>query len=83
MDAILGMPMPEILARVPIDHDIRQALLGMASPLRPWYELVVAQENADWQKCSDLALSLKLSEADVAQAYLESIRWAREVVSLR
>jgi c-di-GMP-related signal transduction protein len=83
MDAILGMPMAEILARVPIDREIRQALLGMPSRLRPLHQLVLAQENADWPKCGELAAQLCLSEADIAQAYLESIGWAREVVSLQ
>lgn len=83
MDAILGMPMADILARVPIDHEIRHALLGLSSPLRPLYDLMLAQENADWQKCCELAIQLSFSEQDITQAYLESVRWAREIVSLR
>lgn len=83
MDTILGMPIAEILARVPIDHEIRNALLGLPSSLRPLYDLMRAQEDADWQKCTELGAQLSFSETEIAQAYLESIRWAREVVSLR
>ena len=82
MDAILGMSLSEILSRVPVDHEIKATLLGQASPLRPLYELVLAQETADWTKCSDLAHQLKLSEGDVSESYLESIEWAREIVSV-
>jgi EAL and modified HD-GYP domain-containing signal transduction protein len=82
IDAILGMPMPEVLLRVPIDHEIKAALLGQPSPLRPLYDLVLAQENADWKRHSDLAAQLHLAESDIARAYLESVLWAREVASL-
>jgi len=82
LHAILGMPMAELLQRLPVDREIKAALLGSPSRLRPLYDLVLAQEKGDWKKCATLAVQLRLPESDIAKAYLESVRWAREVAAL-
>jgi EAL and modified HD-GYP domain-containing signal transduction protein len=79
MDAILGMTMADLLKRVPIEYEIKAALLGMPSRLLPLYKLVLAQESADWERCHQLAAQLHLAENDVAQAYLHALKWARDV----
>ncbi len=80
MDAILGLSMPEVLRRVSVDIRIKAALLRESSPLLPVYDLVLAHESADWPRCRELAQQLKLEEAVLAEAYLESVRWARAVM---
>jgi c-di-GMP-related signal transduction protein len=82
MDAILGMTMEELLRRVPVDREIKAALLGMPSRLRPLYELMLAQETADWERCNRLAGELHLAEADVAHAYVHALQWARDIAPL-
>jgi c-di-GMP-related signal transduction protein len=81
IDAILGMPMSKVLEGLPIDREIKAALLGLPSGLWPLYELMVAQENADWPKCSEIAARFHIPEQDIAEAYLQSVRWAREVMA--
>jgi hypothetical protein len=39
MDAILEIPMAEVLDKVPIDQETKAVLLGAASRLRPVYQL--------------------------------------------
>ena len=80
MDAILGLSMPEVLRRVSVDIRIKAALLRESSPLLPVYDLVLAHGSADWPRCRELAQQLKLEEAVLAEAYLESVRWARAVM---
>lgn len=80
MDAILGLPMTEVLRRVSIDRNIKLALLREPSPLLPVYQLVLAQETADWSRCRRLSQELKLEEAALADSYLESVKWARAVM---
>jgi c-di-GMP-related signal transduction protein len=79
MDAILGISMSRVLEGLPLDRDIKAALLGHPSRLRPVYELVQAQENADWINCAGIARRLRIPEQEVAEAYLASVQWAREV----
>ena len=80
MDAILGLSMAEVLRRVSVDIRIKSALLRESSPLLPVYDLLLAHESADWARCRALAQQLRLEEALLADAYLESIRWARAVM---
>jgi EAL and modified HD-GYP domain-containing signal transduction protein len=83
IDAILGISMPDLLDRVSVDREIKAALLGKPSVPRAILDLVQAQENADWQRCSQLACELHVSEAELSQAYIDSIGWAREVSRIR
>jgi EAL and modified HD-GYP domain-containing signal transduction protein len=81
IDAILGMPMTTILQGLPVDREIKAALLGQPSRLQPLYTLMVAQETANWTECSETAKRLHIPEADIANAYLRSIHWARDVMA--
>lgn len=81
IDAILGIPMSKVLEGLPLDREIKAALLGAPGKLRPLYELMLAQENADWAKCGEIAARIRIREPEIAEAYLESIRWAREVMA--
>jgi EAL and modified HD-GYP domain-containing signal transduction protein len=80
MDAILGVPLSEVLRRVSVDNKIKEALLHEPSPLLPVYELVLAHENANWEECRRIAEGLKLQEAELGELYLESIQWAGTVM---
>jgi len=80
MDAILGIPLNEVLRRVSVDNKIKEALLHQPSPLLPVYELVLAHENANWEECRRIAEGLKLQEAELGELYLESIQWAGTVM---
>lgn len=81
IDAILGMPMTAVLEGLPVDREIKATLLGKPSRLQPLYELVLAQERADWRRCSEIAAHFRIPEEEVAGAYVTSVQWAREVVA--
>lgn len=79
MDCILEMPMQQVLDNIPIDQESKMVLLGKVGRLRPFYQLMLAQESGEWQAVSDLSRQLHLEETDVAQAYWQAMQWAREV----
>jgi EAL and modified HD-GYP domain-containing signal transduction protein len=81
MDTILEIPMRQVLDKVPIDQESKAVLMGGASPLQPFYQLMLAQESGDWKAANALTLQLHLSEAEVADAYWEAMQWARQVSS--
>jgi c-di-GMP-related signal transduction protein len=81
MDAILEIPMPEVLDNVPLDHETKAVLSGAASPLRPLYQLMLARESGEWQDTSHLTRSMRLSESEVAEVYWQAMQWARQVNS--
>ena len=81
IDAMLEMPMVEVLERVPLDHETKAVLLGQSSLLRPVYQLVLAHESGEWQAASQLSKSLQLDPEQVASLYWQAQQWAREVSS--
>jgi c-di-GMP-related signal transduction protein len=47
--------------------------------LRPFYQLMLAEESGEWQAVSDLSQQLHLEETEVGEAYWQAMEWAREV----
>jgi EAL and modified HD-GYP domain-containing signal transduction protein len=81
MDAILQIPMDQVLENVPVDRGIRAALQGKPSSLTPFYQLMVAQESADWQTVTELGKQLRIPESSVAENYWTAVRWAQQVTA--
>jgi EAL and modified HD-GYP domain-containing signal transduction protein len=79
MDTILETPMADLLSTLPLDQEIKGALLGENSPLRPLYQLMVARESGEWQAAREHATQLHLPESEVAEAYWQGMQWARAV----
>lgn len=69
-DAILGLPMREVLAQLPVAAEVHTALCGGDNRLRDVYETVLSYERADWKILSSLAAKLGCSEDAVPQCYL-------------
>lgn len=79
IDAMLEMPMAEVLERVPLDHETKNVLLGKPSVLRPVYQLMLAHESGEWEAAAQLSESLQLISEDVGGYYWQAQLWAREV----
>jgi EAL and modified HD-GYP domain-containing signal transduction protein len=79
MDAILELPMSQVLDNIPIDQETKSVLLGGASRLRIFYQLMLAQESGEWKTANELTAQLRLSEGEVADCYWRAMQWAREV----
>lgn len=79
LDAMLEMSMPEVLERVPLDHETKAVLLGKPSLLRPVYQLMLAHESGEWEAAAELSASLHLESEEVAGCYWMAQQWAREV----
>ena len=80
MDSILEIPMSEVLEKVPIDRETKAVLLGENSHLGPLYQLMLAQESAEWEHSSALAQQLKLSDEEVADLWWKALRWAEQAL---
>jgi EAL and modified HD-GYP domain-containing signal transduction protein len=79
MDAILEIPMSEILAKVALDKDIKSVLSGNGGRLQPVYDLMVAQEAGDWERARKSAFVLRLSESETGELWWQAMQWARQV----
>jgi len=81
MDAILKIPMSRVLESVPVDQETKALLLGGASRLRPFYQLMLAQESGEWQSIAQLARELHVVESEVAEYHWQAMQWARQVTA--
>lgn len=79
MDSLLDMPMQQVLENIPIDQESKSVLLGQGGPLRPFYQLMLAQESGEWQAVSELAYQLQLKESEVAEAHWQAMHWAKQM----
>lgn len=77
MDAILDRPLADVLTELPLDPDVRAALVESCGPLHPPYASVLAYEAGDWGALAHAAGDA-LREMAVADAYREAIAWAVE-----
>jgi hypothetical protein len=75
MDVVLEIPMSQVLDHVPIDQESKAVLLGGASRLRPFYQLMLAQESGEGKTASELAAQLQLAESEVAERYWQAMQW--------
>jgi c-di-GMP-related signal transduction protein len=83
MDVILKIPITRVLESVPVDRETKSLLLGGDGPLRPFYQLVLAQESGAWQGIRQLAGELNMSESEVADCHWQAMQWAQQVTSAR
>jgi len=79
MDAILEVPMYVVVDGMPLDHETREVLLGNDNHLSPVYQLVLAQEDAEWQKVASLSAQLSLPEDFVAESHWNAMQWAHQM----
>ena len=76
VDAMLDQPMSQVLAELPLADDLRQALLGGSSPLRPALEFVERYERGDWAACARLENSTGVSGVAAYKHYRDAVYWA-------
>jgi len=80
-DALLNMRMVDVLAEIPVDNEIRKALLGRPSRYRPIFEVVLDYESGTWEQLAHSARHVGLHEQFLPDLYLRSVRWVTEVLA--
>lgn len=81
MDAILELPMGVILEGIHLEREMKAVLLGEKSRLSSLFGLMLAQENADWERVASICADLKLDQAFVAECHWQAMQWAREMTT--
>ncbi len=78
IDAIMDMPMEEVLGKLPLKEDVREALIGGEGDLRKVHDTVVAYELGEWSDFSERASQIGLSEDRMPELFNESLQWATQ-----
>ncbi|MFZ1941766.1 MAG: EAL and HDOD domain-containing protein [Terracidiphilus sp.] len=81
MDAILEIPMRDVLEGLPLDENARAVLLENEGPLSPLYELMLAVEAGHWPKIVNLSWEIGVDQDLVARSQWSAMEWAHSIVS--
>lgn len=79
LDVILEKPMEEALEMVKVSGEISEALIEDKGKLAPVLDFLLHYENADWQEVSRKMILENIDMNAVSVAYLDSLRWYREL----
>ena len=81
MDSILKIPMEMVLEDLPLDREIKTALLEATGSLATVHKLVLAFESGDWNNVATLCAELRLSEEFVAESHWDAMGWAETIAA--
>ncbi len=83
IDVIMDRPLREILEELPLDTDIKRALLGDSNVLRKGLDLMVMYERGDWSALERLPrIGRAMTDDMLFDAYFEAIKWTQELYDL-
>ncbi len=77
LDVLLGQPMKDIVRELPLDDEIRDALLGADNQPRKILDAVTHYEQGRWLESAAHTAALDLDEDSLAQAYADAMSWTR------
>jgi EAL and modified HD-GYP domain-containing signal transduction protein len=81
MDAILEIPMREVLEGLPLDEGARTVLLEDAGPLSAVYDLILAVEAGVWPRVAALSTQLHIDQEFIAHSHWAAMGWAQSIVT--
>lgn len=80
LDVILEKPMEEALQMVQVTGEVRDALTKESGSFAPVYDLIRQYEAANWQEVSRQLLIRELDMDKVNEAYVNALRWYKELL---
>ncbi len=76
LDAVVDRPVAQALEFLPMEEDVKAALLGEANPVRRFLDYVMAYEVGDWDALADRGAGVVASETESPALYLEAVQYA-------
>jgi len=78
-DALLDLPIDQILKKLPVSSEVQTALCGGSNSFRDVYDMLLAYERADWNKLSATATLFDSFEHAVPLCYLSALNRASAI----
>lgn len=75
LDAMLEMPMDEVLEKLSLPESVTDALLHRQGIYGPFLELTEACEEGDSNHIENLAFSLQMEPETINRAHLAALAW--------
>ena len=81
LDSILDKPMEEALSLVKVSHDIEDALIRQSGIFAEPLYFIKQYEAGNWSEVSRLMILENLDTQTVYDAYIDALKWYRELFS--
>ena len=82
LDVLLGKPMKDLMAELPIGEDLVKALVGECCKNLVWLQLVRELEMARWESVGAILKKHNLPALSIAKTHMAAMQWANEVMSM-
>jgi len=82
VDGILDCSIESVVDVLPIDKEIKVALIGGQSYLTSYLEMARHIETGYWLHCNNIAQQFSISENDYLNAHKKSLVWADDMLSV-
>ena len=76
LDALLGLPLKEVISKLHLPEDVSQALLDRSGKYAPYLELALAFEINNLAAAERLCKELDFDLSQASQTHLAAIEWA-------
>ena len=80
IDVILQVPMAQVIDLLPIEKDMKAALLGEENRFFSILNLVVSYEVGDWQMCEEYQAALGIADVALPNLYVKSVAWTEKML---
>ena len=80
LPAMQGQPMSDVAPSLPLDDEIRDALLGTRNPERALLGWLENCERGDWTGCDAAALADNLNQQELAKVYVDAVAWTESAL---
>jgi len=80
MDAIMDLPMSAVLADLPVQQEIKDALLSQVGRFRSILEIAKNYEQGDWKQLSASAKLAHIQEEALPDLFVQALDWARQIL---
>jgi len=78
LDAMFRMPLADVLERIHLAPEARDALLDRTGPFGDALNFVEAYELGLWEQATELGKQLGVAPDKIASIYTDAVRWAAE-----
>lgn len=80
LDSVLDQPLEGILSKIPVDEEVKRALLDGEGLLGQILALIRAYEHANWQEIKRITNALGLEENTICNSYTAAVKWTNELL---
>ena len=77
LDVMLNVTMADVMERLPLEEDVKSALLSMQGPYAPFLRIAIAYERNQTRQLMEELKNIGIEPSTVSNCYLEAIRYTK------